>query len=170
MFFSYSVFLKADAAIMAKKKVLTDMEKGKIEAFRRELVGIREIARRIGRSHQVVLNYLKNPDAYGKNFKKPRKSKLSGREKREIVRAASNSQKSLRNIKQELDLNVSRETIRQVLVKSPFIKRAKKARAPNLTPSHIEKRLHFAKNNMDRQWDLVSCLQDVIFAVIFTII
>lgn len=78
---------------MSKGKALTDKEKGKIEAFHRDKVGIREIARRIGRSHQVVLTYLKNPSGYGKNRKKPRKSKLSGREKREIVRTASNSQK-----------------------------------------------------------------------------
>ena len=41
----------------------------------------------------------------------------------EIIRIASNSQKSLRQIKQELDSSVSRETIRQVLVKSIYIKR-----------------------------------------------
>lgn len=148
---------------MSKGKALTDKEKGKIEAFHRDKVGIREIARRIGRSHQVVLTYLKNPSGYGKNRKKPRKSKLSGREKREIVRTASNSQKSLKQIKQELNLNVCRETIRQVLVQSPYIKRAKKAKAPNLTPSHIERRLNFAKANMNRQWTMVSCEKGVLF-------
>jgi IS30 family transposase len=141
---------------MPKGKVLTEREKGQIEAFHQEKVGIREIARRIGRSHQVVMNFLANPKGYGKTKRKPRKSKLSDRDRREIVRMASNTSKSLAQIKQNLKLDVSRETIRQVLVKSPYIKRAKKMRAPNLTPSHIEKRLVFAKTNMNRQWDLVS--------------
>lgn len=145
---------------MSRGKALTDKEKGKIEAFRQEKVGIREIARRLGRSHHVVLNYLRNPEGYGQIAKKTRRSKLSGRDKRRIVRIASNSAKSLMQIKQELNLSVSRETVRQVLVKSPFIKRAKKAKAPNLTPSHIEKRLNFARNNMNRQWDTVSYQSD----------
>ena len=110
---------------MPKRSQLNDVEKGKIEAFHQEKVGIREIARRIGRSHQVVLNYLKSPAGYGKNRKKSHKSKLSERDKREIVRIASNSQKPLQQIRQELNLSVCRETIRQVLVKSPYIKRGR---------------------------------------------
>ena len=51
---------------MPKRSPLNDVEKGKLETFHQEKVGISEIARRIGRSHQVVLNYLKNPAGYGK--------------------------------------------------------------------------------------------------------
>lgn len=86
---------------MSKGKSLSEKEKRKIEAFRRENIGIREIARRIGRSHQVVLSYLKNPAEYANKSTKPRKSKLSARE---VVKTASNSMKSLKQIKQELNL------------------------------------------------------------------
>ena len=111
----------------------------------------------------MVLNYLKNPAGYGKNRKKSHKSKLFERDKHEIVRIASNSQKPLQQIKQELNLSVCRETICQALVKSPYIKTAKKAKTPNLTPVHIERRLNFAKTNMDRQWTSVSCQLDLLF-------
>lgn len=141
---------------MPRGKLLSEKEKGEIEAFYQENVGIRGIARRIGRSHHVVLNYLKNPTGYGKTAKKHHKSKVSDRQIRLIVRTASNSQKSLAQIKQELNLSVCRETIRQVLIKSPYIKRAKKTKAPKLTLSHIERRLNFAKTNMSRQWNMVS--------------
>lgn len=41
-------------------------------------------------------------------------------------------------VKLELILEVWQETICQVLVKSPHIKRTKSVKAPNLIPSHIE--------------------------------
>lgn len=72
------------------------------------------MARRIVRPHQVVVSYLKNPAEYGKKSTKSRKSKLSARDKCEIFRNASNSMKSLKQIKQELNSEVSRETVRQV--------------------------------------------------------
>lgn len=90
------------------------------------------MARRIVRPHQVVVSYLKNPAEYGKKSTKSRKSKLSARDKCEIFRNASNSMKSLKQIKQELNLDVSRETVRQVLVKSSHIKKTKKGESSKL--------------------------------------
>ena len=53
-----------------------------IEAYEQEGVSIREIGRRLGRSDKVVQNYLKDPEKYATTKRKPKKSKLSPRDKR----------------------------------------------------------------------------------------
>jgi transposase len=143
---------------MPKGKELTDIEKGKIQALHGENISIRGIARRIGRSHKVVLNYLKNPNGYGsKKHKSGRKPKLTRRQKNQIIQCASNSTKSTEEIKKELDLDVHRETVRRVIKHSPHIIRSKMLKAPSLKPEHIQQRLNFARNNMDTVWRHVSC-------------
>ena len=127
---------------MPKGKVLTDIEKGQILAFHREKVPNREIARRLKRSDHVIRNFLKNPTDYATIKRKPKKSKVSGREKRRIVQLASNSSKSLKTIKSDLGLNVCKETIRKVLKDSPHIVRSKMNNAPNLKPVHNRPRKH----------------------------
>ena len=71
---------------MPKGKVLTDIKKGQILAYHRE-----KVTRRLKRSDHVIRNFLKNPTDYETIKRKPKKSKVSGREKRRIVRLASNS-------------------------------------------------------------------------------
>jgi len=51
---------------MAKGKVLNEFEKGQIQAFSKFGIGIHEIARLLGRSHNVVRNFLSKGDDYGK--------------------------------------------------------------------------------------------------------
>ena len=87
--------------------------------------------------------------------RKPKKSKVSGCEKRRIVRLASNSSKSLKTIKSDLGLNVCKETIRKVLKDSPHIVRSKMNKAPNLKPVHKQKQVEFARKNMARDWEQV---------------
>lgn len=144
---------------MPKGSVLSEKEKGMIEAFNREGVSYREIGRRLGRSDKVVRNYLKDPEKYATTKRKPKKSKLTSRDRRSIVKLASNSTISLSKIKSTLNLPVCKETVRKVLHTSPDIIRAKMSKAPNLTPMHKEKRLEFAKLNMARQWDTVKTFE-----------
>uniref|UniRef100_A0A914QHT3 Transposase n=1 Tax=Panagrolaimus davidi TaxID=227884 RepID=A0A914QHT3_9BILA len=138
---------------MPKGKELTDVEKGKILALHNENISTRGIAKRIKRSQKVVVSYLKNPEGYGlKKHKRGRKSKLTRRQKNQVIQAASNSTKSTKEIKEDLDLCVHRETVRRVLKHSPHIVRAKMLPAPALKPEHIEKRISFARNNMATIW------------------
>lgn len=60
---------------MPRGKRLTEREIGKIEALRQEGQGIREIARKIGRTPCLVSTYLKNPDEYGKKLHKAGRKK-----------------------------------------------------------------------------------------------
>lgn len=143
---------------MPKGSVLSEKEKGMIEAYKREGVSFREIGRRLSRSDKVIRNYLKDPGKYGTTKRKPKKSKLSPRDKRRIVKLDSNSTISLSKIKCTLGLPVCKETVRKVLHTSPYIVRSKMKKAPNLTAMHKQKRLEFAKLNMARQWDTVKSL------------
>lgn len=152
-FACYDVFCISSK--MPRGTYLSEQEKGKILAYRDSDVKIREIARRLNRSHHVVLNFLKNPDGYGKNKKGGPKKKLSKRCQRRIINAASNSLKSLNQIKAELMLDVSRSTVYRTLKDSPNIRRQKLKQAPRLLPRHKANRLQFARDNMRRDWSKV---------------
>ena len=140
---------------MPKRKVFTDIEKGQILAYHREKVPNREIARRFKKSDHVIRNFLKNPIDYATIKRKPKKSNVSGREKRRIVRLTSNSSKSFKTIKSDLGLNVCKKTIKKLLKGSPHIVRSKMNKAPNLKPVHNQKRMEFARENMARDWEQV---------------
>jgi hypothetical protein len=51
---------------------------------------------------------------------------------------------------------VSSRTIRRVISRNPNLVRQKMKPAPKLTEEHKRRRLEFARNNMDRNWDSVS--------------
>lgn len=143
---------------MARGLKLSEREKGLIEGYGDRGYGIREIARKIGRSHNVVGNFLRNKTSYGTKKHPGRPSKLSSKDKRRIIRAASNSSISLKEIKKKNGLKVSRETIRRVIKSSPHIVRAKLKPAPYLKPAHLSARLHFARKNMQTDWSKVRIL------------
>lgn len=150
---------------MGKRKQLTEHEKGQIDAFFCEGIAKKEIARRLGRSPRVVRNYLQNPSRYGVKKSPGRPKKLSNRQCRGIIKAASNSTITLNRIRQENDLEVSKSTISRVLKRSPHIVRAKMNVAPRLKPQHITNRLEFARKHMDRNWEPVSFT--VLYAYIY---
>lgn len=144
---------------MPKGNYLTQQEKAVILAYSKINMSISGISKEIERSRCVVRNFLKDPDNYGKKYPKTIKKKLTSRDKRRIINTASNSTKTLSQIKRELDLNVSRETIRQVLVTNSNICRSKMMRAPCLKPEHKVARLKFARENMSRDWNLVKYMK-----------
>ena len=65
----------------------------------------------------------------------------------QIINMASNSTKSLSQIKRKLKLTVSKMMIWRALKGSKFIVRRKMWKAPNLTNDHKVRRLNFAKEN-----------------------
>lgn len=142
--------------VMPRGKKLTEREKGLIEAYHREKISNREIARRLKRSHHVVDNFLNNPQLYGVKKSSGRPPKLSPRQKRHIVNVASNSTITINQIRQEQDLSVSKSTVSRVLKQSPHIVRSKMNVVPRLKPHHIKNRLEFARIHMDTNWENVS--------------
>lgn len=141
---------------MGRGSSLTNVEIGKIEALHEEGFSNRCIAGKIGRSKDVVNRFLHNPLGYGTAERSGRPSKLDARDKRRILRRASNTASSSSTIQRELQLNVTPRTVRNVINASPNIVRARMRKAPALTEAHKARRLQFAENNMNRDWSKVS--------------
>ena len=67
---------------MGRCSSLTDYEKGRIEGMRDCGTSLRKIASQLGRSHNVVNNYLKNKSGYRKKITRNRRpQKVSDEEK-----------------------------------------------------------------------------------------
>jgi len=84
---------------------------------------------------------------YGLKNKGGRKPKLTPRDNRRILKAASNSYISRREIVSNLQLSVSKWTIGRVLKKFPNI-RCEKMKGKPLTKAHKINRLEWAKKYM----------------------
>lgn len=140
---------------MPKGSILSEKERGKILAFHEEGLSNRKIAIKINRSEGVIRSFLKNPSFYGQCKKGGPKQKLTSRDKRRIINAASNSTKSAVQIIRELGINVSRWTVNRVLKASSNIVRQKLKNAPRLLPRHKKARLEFARTNMQTDWKKV---------------
>ncbi|KAK2578417.1 hypothetical protein KPH14_012769 [Odynerus spinipes] len=140
---------------MGRGQSLSEKEKGAILAYTEEDLSIREISRRLGRSHKVILNFINNPDTYGRNKKGGPKKKLTPRTERTIIKAASNTQKSCNQIVKECNLDVSRWTVYRVLKNNSYITRQKLKSAPKLLTRHKIARLEYARENMNRDWNRV---------------
>lgn len=140
---------------MGRGSRLTEIERGKIMAFHHVGKSNRWISENIGRSHTVVGNYMRKQTEYGTTTSTGRPSKLTCRDRRRIIRVASNSTKSANQIKAELGLTVSKWTVYRALQKSSVIVRKKLKRAPALKKEHVVKRLQFARENMTTDWKTV---------------
>ena len=155
---------------MGKGKALNEIEKGKILAYSESGLSLREIGRKLGRTHEVVRRFLKNPAEYGKKKSTGRKKLVSERTARRIVNCASNSTNSCMQIKRTLDLNVSKSTVWRVLNNDINIIRSKMNVAPRLLEHHKSTRLEFGRKNMSRNWNNVSYFKEprvLFFIIIF---
>lgn len=73
---------------------------------------------------------------------------LSDREKRAILRVASNAPLTARQIAQEAGVSTNILNVQRLLKKTPTIKRKKLTRKPPLTKNHVEERLKFAREHL----------------------
>ncbi|VDN32472.1 unnamed protein product [Cylicostephanus goldi] len=121
---------------------------------------VKKIAEQLRRSRSPVAGYLRNPATYGLNKKGGQHRTLTNREERRIWHKASNSTLSLRQIRADLELNVSRTTIWRAIRRSGYIRRAVMRKAPRLTPLHKLRRLQFARENMRRDWEKVGIIKN----------
>lgn len=165
--------------VMGRSSALSLQEQAQIDCLHRLDFSVRRIAAEIGRSRCAVSNYLSDPVRYASKKSPGRPPKLSSRQRREIVRKASNSMASANEIIVDLGLNVSESTVLRALHHSPHIERQRMKSAPNLTPAHHSARVDFAKANMALDWSkvrnathfsahLTSSPQAVLFQIIFS--
>ena len=139
---------------MGRTKQLSQREKGKIDAYTDLKLTKRDIARRLRRSVHVITNYLKNKQNYGRNYNTGRPKLLTSMDLRRLKRAASNSSKTINNLRYELNLQVSRATISRRL-KDISIKYEKVKRQMSLTQAHIKQREVFCRKYMKQNWSKI---------------
>ncbi|XP_039958902.1 uncharacterized protein LOC120773838 [Bactrocera tryoni] len=85
---------------MGRGEQLSEYERGQIEVYRESGLSHHKIAQKIGRSQNVVSNFLGNKAEYGKNMKGGVKHATSAAVRRHIVLVASNSHLSAPKIKE----------------------------------------------------------------------
>ena len=83
---------------MGKAKQLTSEEIGKLKILKELGVSNRQIAKKLNRSECVIRSFLKDPENYGKKYKGRTKEALTAREKRLVLRNASNSKVQLEKL------------------------------------------------------------------------
>lgn len=142
------VFLEKKTS-MGRGKRLTPGEISKIETLSEEGYSGRQIAEKTGRSANVIWNFLRNKENYGRNQKGGVKTATTERERRNIVRIASNSAMTARRIGEEAGSSASVWTVRRVLKASSILKRLRLKKKPLLTQRHQEARLQFARYHMN---------------------
>ena len=130
---------------MGKRKPLTDFEKGKIVALKESGRSNREIANNIARSPSVIDNFIKKGENYGKKGKQGRPNSLTDRNKKQLIKFASNKKVSCAKLKSDLNFNVSIETIRKSLHQTKNLTFVKMNKKPKLTESHKKIRLEWSR-------------------------
>ena len=93
---------------MGSGKRLNDIEKGQIKAIKDMNLSISDISRRVNRFRKVTRHYLNDPESYDTKTSPGRPQKLSEHEKRVVLREASKGFSSTRDLKNNLNLEVSR--------------------------------------------------------------
>lgn len=137
---------------MGRKSALSSSEMVKIDVYHSENYSYREIGKKIGRSHNVIMNYIKNKDNYRKNYKGGTYSALTAQDRRKILRIASNSAHSTSKIRNMAGVNASKSTVRRAILKCEHLQLKKLAKKPPLNAARQLQRLQFAKDHMT--WDV----------------
>lgn len=117
----------------------------------------RKIAKEICRSKTAITNFLKEKVDLKEKKRYGPKEKLNNRDKRRILREASNKVISCRKIAANLNLDISRWTVNRAIKKSGIIKYLKKKTSPPLTDEHKRMRLKWARDHMtwNEEWQKV---------------
>ena len=124
---------------MGRGTSLTESEKTLILHLETQKKSITEIADAVSRSRKVIYNFVANPEAYGKKKSPGRPKCITHRQERLIIRMASNSARTARQIGEAVGVSVSVRTVRKVIQKAPHLKRKKLKRSPPLTQARPQK-------------------------------
>ena len=134
---------------------LSQFEKGQILAFRTSGKSMNYISKELNRSRCVIQNFLRHPILYGeKNEKVVEDCLLTARNDKSL--SIRRIRLSCKQIKENCNLSVSPSTILRAIKRSPNMIHSKMVKAPSLENVHKVARMNFARNNMDRAWNLVS--------------
>lgn len=134
---------------MPSKQYLNEAEKVIITTLKAESYSNRAIAQKINRSHSVVNNFLKKGSNYGKKMYTKGNTKVSNRQKNQLIKVACTGNFTSRQLVSELELPIKKSQVCSILNKSGKLKYTKKIKAPFLKPHHETARLDWAKKHMN---------------------
>ena len=123
---------------------LTGFQQGRISAFKELGYSARQIVKMLDISKHAILNYLHDPLTGTRGHLSGRKQVTSFRDKRRILRSASNSFLSCSGIKADTGINASTRTILRVLSNCPHLQLSRAKKRPPCFPVTKAKRLAFA--------------------------
>ena len=133
---------------MGRGKLLSATEKDVALNLHKKGMKISEIAENLNRSRKVIYNLLKDPKNYGTNRNGGRPRMISERQKRIILREASNSHLTARKIAEKVGISTNVRNVQRVLKQCEHIKRKKLKRKPPLTTKHKQARMKFAEDHL----------------------
>ena len=138
---------------MRRGKKLNESEKKQILELKQQQLSVAKISKVIRRSRRVIHNFIKNVEDYSKKKSTRRPSSLFDRDKRAILRVASNSQLTTKQITKISSVSASISSVRRVLLSCKDIKRLKLKKKTSLTTKHKVERLRFAerKNALEKE-------------------
>lgn len=137
---------------MPRGPPLTEVEKGKILAYRESGDSFVAIATKVGRSDRVVRNFLHHPESYGTKKHPGPTSTLGSTALRQLIRTAKAGKSSSSQLVEDLSLSISPRRVRQILQADPNLQWVKRIKTPRLTPKHREKRLEWARGKA--RWNI----------------
>lgn len=123
---------------MGRSTCLTDDERKQILEMREQKYTNKKIAETLGRSPKVVTRFLKDPNMYGKKRYQGRPNALNEHQKEVILKVASTSSLSAREIAEEAGVDTNPKNIQRLLKKPE-----------NFTKFHQDCRLKFANSCKD---------------------
>lgn len=133
---------------MGRGKRLSESEIARILELKKQNFTISKISKIVKRSRKVIYNLLKDPSNYGKKKSCGRPPVLSEQDKRAILRIASNSTLTAREIAHRAGVTADVRSVRRVLQRSKHLQRLKLKQKPPLTTEHKKHRLTFAKDRI----------------------
>ena len=121
---------------MRRGKKLNESEKKQILELKQQQLSVAKISKVIMRSCKVIQNFLKNDY-----------------DKLAILRVASNSQLTTKQIMEKSNVSANVSSVRRVLLSCKDIKRLKLKKKTSLTTKHKVERLRFAerKNALEKE-------------------
>uniref|UniRef100_A0A1I7XHG5 DDE_3 domain-containing protein n=1 Tax=Heterorhabditis bacteriophora TaxID=37862 RepID=A0A1I7XHG5_HETBA len=127
---------------MGRASTLSLHERGQIKVLSTAGYTVKQIADVIKRSRKAIMNFLRHQEEYGTKKSSGRPSKLNDREKREILRTASNSTISINESVGLVALMLQKLRCGECWTS-----------CPQLTQRHKDERLHWAKIFMRCDWE-----------------
>ncbi|KAF0710331.1 hypothetical protein AaE_012585 [Aphanomyces astaci] len=133
---------------MGRASQLTEHEQGSALAFQQAGWSVKRTAATLGRSRNVIASFLQSPDNYGKKYKGRQSSKVTDRARRQIIKHASTTGCSARQLQLHLPMDASLRTYQRILHRAEFLQYTKRQHTPKLQQRHKNDRLSYAETNL----------------------